>query len=151
MSGLHFKKTAVGGRTVLICWRESGRAPSAKECEELGEDFGFFDPQIEPCKASGHPQARQVRENFAGELCDHQWGMNTHFDSRKEYGYMSACKKCGVKVARTHARRGNRSSYVYDTWELREHVWRNWMRRGPKPGALRVLPHHGSSGEEVPS
>lgn len=33
---------------------------------------------------------------------------------------------------------------VYDNWELRPHIFRAWLKRGPVPGSLQAQAHHGA-------
>lgn len=133
------------GPLVLLVSRQDGRAPTARQCEEAGEDFGMFDPQVS--RSLTRPRARLVTEGYTGALCTHQWGFSAHF-GRNPYGTVSTCVKCGVKVRNETPQRGTRTTFTYDgIWELREPIWKRWVKRGPVPGALQPQAHHGVSRE----
>ncbi|GGO24900.1 hypothetical protein [Deinococcus humi] len=138
------------GKKILLAYRASGRPISAKVCEDIGEDHGFYDPRTEPTLTLGaYVGARIIREGFTGELCEHRWDMVAHF-SRNPYGYVRTCGKCGITTMESHKKRSNTGTYTYGEWELREHIWRKWMNLGPVPGSLVAQPHHGKGEEADP-
>lgn len=148
--GLHLK-VATRGRRMVIARRERGKKPSPKELEIVGEDAGFYDPDARPWKCRESEAAYLIVEGFHGQLCDHEWGDYIHFNMRPKYMRQHTCQKCGVVVAISYSTRKNsKTTYAYDTWELRETVYERWAKRGPVPGSLRVLPHHGKP-EDAPA
>ncbi|MHA0043457.1 hypothetical protein [Deinococcus sp. PEB2-63] len=142
MTGLTVLQRIVNGQQVLLVYREDGRTPTPRQCEEAGEDAGFFDPRTAPAHSSGeYRNARLVEDGFTGELCTHQWGSSGHY-GRNPYGMFAPCTLCGVRVATATPQRGTRTTYSYDVWELREPIWHQWRQRGPVPGALHPQAHH---------
>ena len=134
-----------GGEKVVMVFRADGRAPTAQQCEDAGEDVGFYEPHTEDAPSFG-TRAKLVREGFQGGLCDHTWGFWGHY-GRNPFGRFAACSKCGVSAMTVHRKRSAQVSYLYDKWELREHVWRLWLQRGPVLGSLVALPHHQKGSE----
>lgn len=147
--GLHLK-VATRGRRMVIAWREEGKQPSAKELEIVGEDAGFYDPDTRPWKCRESAHAFLIVEGFQGQLCEHEWGDWMHVNMRPKFLKTHTCKKCGVVVGMSYSTRKNsKDVYHYDTWELRETVFARWVKLGPVPGSLRLLPHHGKAGKAV--
>lgn len=142
MSRVEVLKREQNGVLTLLVYRTDGRAPTPQECEDAGEDHGFYEPKFEPAHSYGEYQnARLVTEGFQGELCDHEWGMTGHY-GRNPYGTFSTCKKCSVTVMTATKKRSNHTEYLYDRWGLRFHIWQKWCKRGPVPGSLQVQEHH---------
>ncbi|WP_288479872.1 hypothetical protein [uncultured Deinococcus sp.] len=148
MSGVEVLVRQQDNEKVLLVYRLDGRAPTAQQCEDVGEDHGFYEPHAEAAHSFGaYAKAQLVREGFQGGLCDHAWKSWGHY-GRNPFGQFSACSKCGVSAMTVHRKRSPQVSYLYDKWELREHVWRLWLQRGPVLGSLVELPHHQKGGAQ---
>lgn len=126
----------------LVVYRLDGRTPSPRECEDAGEDAGFYEPKQE---RNDDPQGPHnsivVTEGFSGQLCDHEWGMTGHY-GRNPFGSFWRCKKCNVLCATVQKKRGKTIEYTYGEWGLRKYIWDRWMQRGPVPNSLAVQEHH---------
>ncbi len=150
-SGLHVKVGVRGERRMIIVWRDGDRLPSAKECEIVGEDAGFYDPKYRAWRCKESDSAFLIQEGYAGSICEHEWGFVYHMNARPQFAQGQVCRRCGVRVAVHSSRRANgKTRYAYDKWELREHVWERWLKRGPVPGSLVTLPHHDDPGDTSP-
>lgn len=143
LGGQHFKVVVRKGRVLVGAWVDAPRRLSDKECEEIGEDAGFYDPKFGPFSFAECRTARLIAEGYTGPLCDHECPLPAHFDGRDSFGDIAKCIKCGVLLTVTQSRRGQRQEFGYDTWNLRKHVYVAWRRRGPPPGALQPHAHHG--------
>ncbi len=150
MSGLHLKVGVRGERRMVIVWREGERLPSAKECEVVGEDAGFYEPKYRtwPCKES--EDAFLIEEGYRGPLCDHAWGFQVAVSSDKATGYYTTCTRCGIKAQVLTPKRGKKQRYGYGKWELRPHVFERWTQRGPAGDDLGEQPHHSDEGSQEP-
>ncbi|MFB9994096.1 hypothetical protein ACFFLM_19235 [Deinococcus oregonensis] len=136
-------KVAVHGERRLVCaWHQDGERLGSVLCEEIGEDAGFYDPRIKPWVCAESTHAHLIIDGFQGALCEHQWGVNMHFDERLQFGNLHKCELCGVTLTCASARRGNRVTYTYDVWQIRENIYQRWAKRGPVLGALQEQPYH---------
>lgn len=148
MSGVEVLVRQKDGETVLMVYRLDGRAPTPQQCEDAGEDAGFYEPRREAVRSFGeYANAQIVRESFQGELCAHGWTTWGHY-GRNPFGMFANCSKCGVSVKTMTKKRSSTTTFLYDTWELREHVWLLWLQRGPVPGSLAVQDHHQKGGAQ---
>lgn len=142
LGGQHFKVVVRKGRLLVGAWVDAPRRLSDKECEEIGEDAGFYDPKFGPFSFAECRTARLIAEGYTGPLCDHECQLSMHVDCRDNFSNMGRCAKCGTVMAITQARRGQRQTFSYGDWELRPHIFQAWQRRGPLPGALQAHAHH---------
>lgn len=131
-----------GDQLQLLVITGNGRAPTAQQCEDAGEDHGFYEPGI----LGTEGRAKIVVERFSGELCDHDWTTWGHY-GRNPFGRFASCQKCKVHVRTAQKPRATKSvEFLYDQWALREHIWQRWLKRGPVPGSLTLQPHHQTGG-----
>lgn len=143
--GQHFKVVRRQGRILVGAWVDAPSRLSDRECEEIGEDAGFYDPRVTRFAFAECATARLIVEGYTGPLCDHECPLPAHFDGKNTFGDIAKCIKCGVTLIASQSRRGKRQEFAYDTWGLRRHVYLAWKRRGPPPGALQPHPHHGGT------
>lgn len=135
-----------GDQLQLLVITGNGRAPTAQQCEDAGEDHGFYEPVVTDAQGlDGCKNIRVVVEGFKGELCDHEWGIWGRY-SRNPFGSFARCKKCQVFVSTAQKKRSDHIDYTYDEWTLRHHIWQRWLKRGPVPGSLAVQAHHQKGG-----
>ena len=112
-SGLHVKVGVRGDKRMIILWRDGDRLPSAKECEIVGEDAGFFDPKYRTWQCKESESAFLVTEGYQGEPCEHAWGFRVVVDSNKVTGHYQTCLKCGIKAQVLTPRRGKKQRFGY--------------------------------------
>ncbi|MFC4636962.1 hypothetical protein [Deinococcus hohokamensis] len=132
-SGLHVKAALRGERRMLIVWRDGDRLPSAKECEIVGQDAGFIEPKFRTWTCKDSDSAFLVQDAFKGELCRHTWGLQVHFDGKKEYGHGRCCVVCGATWRHTFSRRGGDGQLTYNGAKVRPGVLEQYLVRGPVP------------------
>lgn len=126
----------------LLVFRTDGRTPTPQECEDAGEDAGFYEPKF--CRLESHgtyKNAQVVTEGFEGKLCKHEMGLSGHF-GRNPFGSFWRCKKCGVTISTSQRKGSKHIEYIYGEWSLRHHIWLKWCEKGPVPDSLTVQEHH---------
>ena len=150
-SGLHVKVGLRGQRRMIIVWRSADKLPSAKECEILGEDAGLYDPKYRLWRCQESEDAFLITEGYRGELCDHRMEFFMHVNARPKFQKAWRCSKCGIVAGVAYStRKSAKEKHFYGKWELREHVWQAWCKRGPATDALSDQPHHKHEGISAP-
>jgi len=144
--GLGLKVLTRRDKRLVLAWQANGRRLKAATSEEIGEDAGFFDPQIQPWACAESPKAMLITEGYTGPLCEHEFKDRTHVKADRWFAWMFRCARCGLELSQEHARRGQRSEYLYDGWELRQHIYQRWSTCGPVPGQLTPKAHHHGAG-----